>query len=225
MTTSIQAFVFDAYGTLFDPYSVQAECDRLFPGSGSELSRLWRAKQLEYTWLLSLMDRYEDFWQVTDAALRFACARLLLTCRPDQHQRLMHQYMHLKPYPDVRDSLAALADRPLLILSNGSPQMLQPLVENAGLGESFAALLSVDSAKTYKPSPRAYELGVKKTGLAKATIGFVSSNSWDIAGAAAFGFTTFWINRSNAIPDQLGVLPHATLRTLAELPELCARMS
>jgi 2-haloacid dehalogenase len=220
VTPLIQAFVFDAYGTLFDPDSVQAECNRLFPGSGSELSRLWRAKQLEYTWLRSLMDRYEDFWQVTDAALRFACAGLRLTCRPDQHQQLMQQYMHLRPYPDVHDSLAALVGRPLLILSNGSPQMLQPLVENAGLGNSFAALLSVDSVKTYKPSPRVYELGVKTTGLKKGSIGFVSSNSWDIAGAAAFGFTTFWINRSSAIPDDLGVVPHATLRTLAELPEL-----
>jgi 2-haloacid dehalogenase len=222
MTTPIKALVFDAYGTLFDPCSVQSECERFFPGSGAELSRVWRAKQLEYTWLRSLMNRYEDFWQVTDAALRFACTGLRLKCGTEQREKLMEQYLHLQPYPDVRNALPALGGRPLLILSNGSPQMLRPLVENAGLGKSFAALLSVDAVKIYKPSPLVYELAVKETQLEKRAIGFVSSNSWDIAGAASFGFQTFWSNRSGAVVDELGVRPDATLSTLAELPPLCA---
>ena len=221
MTIPSKALVFDAYGTLFDPYSVQAECERLFPGSGAEMSRLWRAKQLEYTWLRSLMNRYEDFWQVTDAALRFACSGLRLKCSTEQRERLMDQYLRLQAYPDVREALPKLGDRPLLILSNGSPQMLRPLVEHAGLGKSFAALLSVDAVKIYKPAPLVYELAVKETQLEKHAIGFVSSNSWDIAGAASFGFQTFWINRSGAIADELGVRPDATLTTLAELPVLC----
>ena len=221
MTAQIGALVFDAYGTLFDPYSVQAECERLFPGSGVELSRMWRAKQLEYTWLRSLMNRYEDFWQVTDAALRFACTGLRLKCSTEQREKLMEQYLHLQAYPDVREGLRALGGRPLLILSNGSPQMLRSVVENASLGKSFAALLSVDAVKVYKPSPLVYELAVKQTQLEKRAIGFVSSNSWDIAGAASFGFQTFWINHSGAIADELGVQPHATLSTLAELPALC----
>lgn len=213
--------MFDAYGTLFDPHAVQAECDRLFPGAGAELSRLWRLKQLEYSWLRSLMNRYEDFWQVTEAALQFACASLGLSCRVEQQEKLMQEYLRLKAYPDVREALAALKGTPLFILSNGSAQMLRALVENSGLGPAFSAILSADTVKTYKPSPRVYELAVKETGLAKAEIGFVSSNSWDIAGAATFGFHAFWVNRSGTIQDELGVRPEATLKSLAELPALC----
>ena len=221
MSGSIQALVFDAYGTLFDPHAVQAECEQIFPGSGAELSRLWRTKQLEYSWLRSLMNCYEDFWQVTQAALRFACATLRLSCGHQQQERLMQEYLRLKAYPDVRAALAALSGKRLLILSNGSPQMLRALVENSGLAPAFSAILSVDAVKTYKPSPQVYELAVKETGLPKADIGFVSSNSWDIAGAATFGFQTFWVNRSGTIQDDLGVRPEATLKSLAELPVLC----
>jgi 2-haloacid dehalogenase len=222
-SAKIEAFVFDAYGTLFDPHSVQAECERLFPGSGSELSRLWRAKQLEYTWLRSLMDRYENFWRVTDAALQFSCANLRLACGAEQREKLMQEYLRLKLYPDARDALAALRrdGKKLFILSNGSPEMLRDVVQNAGLAEFFTQLLSVDAAKIYKPSPKVYELAVQATGLAKNEIGFVSSNGWDIAGAASFGFQTFWINRAGAPPEELAVDPGAILRTLAGLTALC----
>lgn len=215
------ALVFDAYGTLFDPHSVQAECERLFPGSGAELARLWRTKQLEYTWLRSLMNRYEDFWQVTEAALRSACANLRLACGAEQRKKLMDEYLRLEAYPDVREAFAALGGKRLFILSNGSPKMLRPLVENAGLSTAFSGLLSVDAVKMYKPSPQVYQLAVKETGLAKEEIRFVSSNFWDIAGAAAFGFTTFWLNRARTLPEELGVQPAAIISSLAELPELC----
>jgi 2-haloacid dehalogenase len=218
---SIQALVFDAYGTLFDPHSVHAACERFFPGSGAELSRVWRTKQLEYTWLRSLMNRYEDFGLITDEALQFACRSLQLISTAEQRQQLMQQYLQLAAYSDVREALAALGGVRSLILSNGSPQMLGPLVQNAGLAKCFSELLSVDAVKIYKPSPLVYQLAVDATGLDKKAIGFVSSNSWDIAGAAAFGFQTFWINRSGTTPDQLGAKPGAILSTLAELPALC----
>lgn len=217
----MEAVVFDAYGTLFDPHAVQAECERLFPGSGAELSRLWRTKQLEYTWLRALMNRYEDFWQVTDAALRFSCASLKLTCSPEQCEKLMQEYLRLKVFPDVHDALTALRSKRLFILSNGTPGMLEALVKNTGLDDAFSALISVDAVKIYKPSPRVYELVVKETGLEKSTIGFVSSNGWDIAGAASYGFQTFWINRGGAAVEELGVRPSAILTTLAGLPALC----
>lgn len=227
MTPPIEALVFDAYGTLFDPESVQTECERLFPGSGAELSRLWRTKQLEYTWLRSLMNRYEDFWQVTEAALRFSCAILRLSCTVEQRHKLMQEYLRLKPYLDVHDALAALRlnGKRLLILSNGSPGMLRPVVETAGLVVFFSKLLSVNAVKVYKPSPLVYDLAIEATGLERKAIGFVSSNYWDVAGAAAFGFQTFWINRKEAIPDELGVKPGAILSTLAELPALCGHAS
>jgi 2-haloacid dehalogenase len=182
------------------------------------LSRLWRLKQLEYTWLRSLMNRYEDFWRVTEAALDFACQNLRLVCDSAQREAMMQEYLRLEVYPDTKPALAALSGLPLFILSNGSPSMLRPLVEHAELSQTFSALLSVDQVKTYKPAPSVYQLAVEKTGFAKNRIGFVSSNSWDIAGASSFGFRTFWINRAGAIPDVLGVKADAVLSALADLP-------
>jgi 2-haloacid dehalogenase len=197
----------------------------MFPGSGAQLSQLWRTKQLEYTWLRSLMNRYEDFWQVTDDALRFSCAAMKLPCNDEQRKTLMQEYLRLTVFPEVPAALAALAGRALLILSNGAPHMLEAVVENAGLSKTFSALLSVDAVKIYKPSPQVYELAVKETRLEKSAIGFVSSNGWDIAGAASFGFQTFWINRAGAVTEELGVKPGAILTTLAELPVLAGTAS
>jgi 2-haloacid dehalogenase len=216
----IRALVFDAYGTLFDPLSVREECERLFPGKGAQLSLLWRVKQLEYTWLRSLMNRYEDFWRVTEDALRFSCANLGLPCGDAQRDALMQEYLRLKAYPETRGALRSLRGIPLLILSNGSPKMLKAVVQNAGFARTFAAVLSVDAVKIYKPSPQVYELAVKETGFDKGSIGFVSSNGWDIAGAASFGFQTFWINRAGATTEELSVRPSAILKSLAELPAL-----
>jgi 2-haloacid dehalogenase len=219
----IRALVFDAYGTLFDPHSVRDECERLFPGKGAQLSQIWRTKQLEYTWLRSLMNRYEDFWRVTEDALRFSSASLSLSCGDEQRDKLMQEYLRLKAFPEVPEALTKLADRPLLILSNGSPHMLKAVVENAGLTSPFSAVLSVDAVKTYKPAPQVYELAVKVTALDNSDIGFVSSNGWDIAGAASFGFQTFWVNRTGATTEELGVTPDAVLKSLAELPALVGR--
>lgn len=218
----MKALVFDAYGTLFDVHSVIEACEQEFPGHGAELSHEWRAKQLEYTWLRSLMIQYEDFSRVTASALDYACRARGLALDTAVKSRLMDEYFHLEPFPEVRETLAALAGRKLAILSNGSPQMLSTLVESAGLKEAFAHVLSVDAVKIYKPSPAAYQLAATRTKLERAAIGFVSSNFWDICGAGAFGFRTYWVNRGGATPDALGYSPDATLASLSELKHLAA---
>jgi len=223
MKTIIKALVFDAYGTLFDPLSVASLCDELYPGHGSALSQLWRSRQLEYTWLRSLMGRYEDFWKVTEAALVFASRTLGLPCESPARERLMQAYLSLKPFPEVPDALRALRGYPLCILSNGTREMLRVVVKNSGLEDVFWQVISVEEARIYKPSPRAYELAARKMGAEPGAIGFVSSNFWDAAGAKAFGFFTCWVNRTNAQSEELGFVPDATGRSLTELAQMLTR--
>jgi len=218
--SSLKAIVFDAYGTLFDVHSVIALCEQLFPTRGEALSRAWRTKQLEYTWLRSLMGRYEDFEHVTEAALRFACRALNLPCEPATRAQLMDAYLHLDPFPDVRPTLEALSDSPLAILSNGSPRMLRAVVEHAGLTHAFAHIISVDEVKTYKPSPRVYQLASQKLGHSAGEIGFVSANGWEVSGGKAFGFQTYWINRTQVPEEELGAASDRIINTLTELPAL-----
>jgi len=220
MTATTRAIVFDAFGTLFDVHSVADRCEQLFPGRGTALSQLWRTKQLEYTWLRSLMQRYENFDTVTEAALRFACEALGLSCAESACDALMQEYLHLAPYPEVPAALSALASYRRAILSNGSPSMLQPLLAHSGMEKEFTAVLSVDSLQVYKPDPRVYQSAVDALSVPKQFIAFVSSNFWDIAGATHFGFRAFWINRSNGPADNLGVQPEARLRSLTELAAL-----
>ena len=217
--------MFDAYGTLFDVHSVIALCDQLWPGKGAALSQLWRARQLEYTWQRSLMRRYEDFSRVTEAALRYAGAALGLQIDEERRRKLMDAYRTLATFPEVGKALAELKALKLrlAILSNGSPQMLRPLVENAGLRGVIATVLSVDQRKIYKPSPAVYRLAVDRLRVPKARIGFVSSNCWDACGAKSFGFRTFWINRTGAPVDELGATPDHVIGSLAELPALIRR--
>ena len=214
---SLQCVVFDAYGTLFDVHSVAALANEIFPGHGATLSRLWRSKQLEYTWQRTLMGRYEDFAVVTRDALDYACRSLNLELEAGDARRLMDAYRSLHAYPEARAALESLLPRRLAILSNGSPAMLMPVVENAGLASFFDHVLSVDELKLYKPHPRVYQFACDKFAVDAAQIGFVSSNFWDVSGAAHFGFASFWVNRSNAIPDPLGATPRATLSQLTEL--------
>jgi len=223
MARRLKALVFDAYGTLFDVHSVIATCNQKFPGQGPALSQAWRAKQLEYTWLRSLMGRYEDFWQVTESGLLQACKMLNLPCPPETRPPLMEAYLHLDPYSEVKPALAALSGYKLAILSNGSPRMLAAAVESAGLKGVFSSVLSVDAAKIYKPSPRVYRLAPQKLGVAKSAIGFVSSNFWDVAGAKAFGFWTCWVNRGKAPAEELGVLPDVSVNALTDLVDAVKR--
>jgi 2-haloacid dehalogenase len=220
MTARPAALVFDAYGTLFDVHSVTATAESAWPGSGAALSQLWRTKQLEYTWLRSLMGRYEDFAHVTEAALRYACASLKLEYDDAKRARLMQAYLRLATFPEVGDALRRLRGIRLAILSNGSPAMLEPVVLNAGLHGVITDVLSVDEAKIFKPDPRVYQIAVDRLGVPAKAIGFVSSNCWDAIGAKAFGFRTFWINRAGAPVDETGPRPDHELRSLAELPGL-----
>jgi 2-haloacid dehalogenase len=214
MKLGIQAIAFDAYGTLFDVYSVIELCERNFPGRGAELGRLWRAKQLEYTWLRSLSGQYQDFWIVTESALTFACRSLNLPCPHQTREELMSSYLHLGVFSDVRPALANLSQYKLAILSNGSPRMLSAAVESAGLNGVFADLISVDEVKIYKTSPRVYGVVSQHLGVVDSQVAFASSNFWDIAGAKSFGFWTCWVNRSKLPEEELGVMPDVTVTTL-----------
>jgi 2-haloacid dehalogenase len=227
MTTTPAAFVFDAFGTLFDVHSVAALAERLAPGNGAALSRIWRAKQLEYSWLQSLMtsDRFarDDFRVLTERALDYAIAALVLPLDADARRTLIDAYRDLAPFPDARDALATLAPRPRWILSNGTHAMLEPLVRASGLADVLDGVLSVDDAGIYKPSPRVYQLAVDRLGLPPAQIGFISSNGWDAAGAKAFGFTTFWINRDGQPTERHASAPDYAIESLTALLPLVAR--
>jgi 2-haloacid dehalogenase len=209
-------YVFDAYGTLFDVHSV-VDAGRAITADPATLSATWRQKQLEYTWLRALMGRYEDFWTVTESALRFAIRRLGLDATEADIARLMQAYLSLACFPDVRPALERLAGRPRAILSNGAPAMLAAAVASAGLTGCLEHVLSVDAVKTYKPSPRVYALGPETLGIPAHELLFVSSNAWDIAGAKAFGYRVAWCNRTNAPEEELGVRPDLVGRTLEEV--------
>ena len=220
----LDALVFDAYGTLFDVHSVTQMAETVAPGRGAALSQLWRTKQLEYTWLGSLMTtpafRRADFAQVTAQALDFALATLAIELDAADRARLAAAYLSLAPFPDVGVALAALEPRPRWILSNGTRSMLEPLVARSGLAAHIDGVISVDEADIYKPSPRVYQLAEDRLRLSRDRIGFVSSNCWDVVGAKAFGFTTLWINRAGLPVDRHGPAPDRILGTLAELPAL-----
>jgi 2-haloacid dehalogenase len=221
---AVDALVFDAYGTLFDVHAVIVRAEELAPGHGAMLSRLWRTKQLEYTWLQSLMGPAvrEDFEAVTEHALDFALAELGVPLTAGERRDLCSAYLTLSPFPDVLATLAMLAPRPRWILSNGTLAMLEPLVRHHGLEAHLDGILSVEAAGIYKPSPRVYQLAVDRIGAPPARIGFVSSNGWDAIGAKAFGFTSFWINRAGAPVDRHAPPPDRMIATLADLPALLA---
>ena len=217
----LQALVFDAYGTLYDVHSVAARAEQLFPGHGSALSQLWRDKQLQYSWLRSLMGTYANFNTVTVEALRYAVAALKLEADDATLTVLLEQYVHLTPYPEVPAALARLKERyQLAILSNGAPDTLGALVNNSGLAPLFEAVLSVDTVQIFKPDMRVYQLAEQKLGLPRERIGFVSSNGWDAAGAATHGFTTFWINRLHAPTEMHARAPHHTIHSLDDIAPL-----
>jgi 2-haloacid dehalogenase len=209
------ALVFDAYGTLYDVHAVIRRCEEFWPGKGTALSQLWRAKQLEYTWQRSLMRRYLPFSAVTREALAYACEALKLALDQTRANALMDEYLKLAAYPDVPAALRRLAGRKLAILTNGSPDMIEPLVKHSGL--KFDAVLSVDELKIFKPAPEVYQLAVDRLGVPKESIGFVSSNCWDAIGAKSFGLRVFWINRLKAPVDRLGFQPDAIVGSLDEV--------
>ena len=243
---TIKAVVFDAYGTLYDIQSVAEITEDAFPGYGEIITQIWRIKQLEYTWLRSLMRRYQDFSHITQDSLAYTLRCLGLQHDRDTFERIMEKYLHLDLYPDALAALAALKGNKLAILSNGSPEMLNALVKNTGLDRVLDATLSVDPKKVFKPAPDAYTLIEEELGVAPREVLFVSSNPWDACGAESFGLNVAWIERvtpgsmallcvenETVAPltmfkalrtqiDELGVLPDHRIRSLSDLPKVVA---
>ena len=215
----IKAIVFDAYGTLFDVYSIGALAEQLFPGQGNDLATLWRDRQIDYTRLRTLSDRYKPFWDVTRDALVFACRKLGLSLSAQNESALMAQYAALTPFPENRQVLASLQKRglKLAILSNGNPPMLEAVVQAAGFTHLFDHLLSADSVRKFKTAPEAYALASAALGFAEEEMIFVSSNCWDACGATWYGFSTFWVNRGSAPLEELDVTPTAEGHSLDDL--------
>jgi 2-haloacid dehalogenase len=218
---ALTALLFDAYGTLFDLDSLVPHCNSVFPDRGLDICRLWRIKQLEYAHLLNMMGRFEDFWQVTEKALVFACRTLGLDCSPESRQRLLEGYLFLKAFADVRPAVETLSRRyPLAILSNGSPKMLKVVVEHNGLQDFFTQIISSGEVRSYKPHLQVYQWACQKLGREPAGIGLVSANTWDVNGARAFGLWAAWVNRSGAPWEDLGFAPDVTVSSLTELPSV-----
>ena len=219
-----KAVAFD-YLVLFDANSVVGAAEQAFPGKGRELAQLWRTRQFEYTWLRSITDSYVDFFAVTEDALVYAASAMKLDLTPERKQRLLNAYLHLAPWPDTADALRRLReyDIRVIALANFSPQMLQVNAENAGLTESFDALVSTDTNRTYKPDPRAYRLGMECLHLAKQEILFAAFGGWDAAGAKAFGYPTIWVNRLNQPTEELDFHPDHISRDLRGLLEFVLR--
>jgi 2-haloacid dehalogenase len=243
---TIKAVVFDAYGTLYDVQSVATVTEEAFPGYGEIITQIWRIKQLEYSWLRSLMRRYEDFSVITRESLTYTLRLLGLEHDDGVFDRIMEKYLHLDLYPDASSSLAALRGRKLAILSNGSTDMLNALVRNSGLDRVLDATISIDSKRIFKPSPDAYTLIEEKLGVKPAEVLFVSSNPWDAVGAKSFGLNVAWIERvtpeamalacvdSEMVApltmfkairmqmDELGLQPDYRIHALSELPGVVA---
>jgi len=222
--SGVRAVAFDAYGTLFD---VHAPMNRLASEIGPDaaaVSEVWRQKQLQYTWLRSLMGAYADFWQVTEDALDHALDANGID-NPDLRARLLALYRELDAYPDAVSVLGTLRERGIAtaILSNGAPAMLDSAVSHAGLAPLLDRVLSVDTVGTFKPDPRTYQLAVDAFGLPAAEIGFVSANAWDVAGAAYFGLAVCHLNRFSQPAEHLPAKPLAVINDLSELPDLLAR--
>ena len=204
-------------------FSVTALCEELFPGSGDALAQRWRAKQLQYSLLRSLMGRHRDFWLVTGDALVYAAESLGLDLTPARRDWLMQAYLTLAAFPDVRPGLEALKARgvKLAILSNGEPRMLEAAARSAGIDTLLDTIISVEEVKIFKVSPRVYNLGPERLGVDRSALGFVSSNAWDVAGAASAGLTTFWIQRSAAEPpEELGFDAHHVVSAITDLAPL-----
>lgn len=217
----VRACVFDAYGTLFDVTSAARQVEGMTGDKWERLAEIWRTKQLQYTWLRSLMGRHADFWQITGEALEFAMDSVDLHDTP-LRDRLMELYLRLNAYPEVVEVLARLNTQGIkcAVLSNGSPMMLSAAVVNAGVANFLDHVLSVEEVQVFKPHPSVYQLALNRLCLKPEEICFVSSNGWDAFAGRAFGFQVIWCNRLNQPPERIPELPDCQIRSLTELPEI-----
>jgi 2-haloacid dehalogenase len=217
----VRACIFDAYGTLFDVHSAAARCRDDLGDNADRMSEIWRQKQLQYTWLRSLMRAHADFWQVTGDALDYAMAAVGLD-DPGMRQRLMDLYLELDAYPEVPAMLSALKAAGLRtgVLSNGAPKMLDAAIGSAGLSDLLDYSLSIEDVGIYKPDPRVYQLAVDRVGVEAGQICFMSSNAWDAYGASHFGFRVVWVNRFAQPPEQIPGKPDSEIEDLSALPAL-----
>jgi 2-haloacid dehalogenase len=238
----LRALVFDAYGTLYDVQSVTSLATDLCGDSGELITQLWRLKQLEYTWLRTLMHSYEDFWSITRAALDFALTSVGIAPTAALCDPLMDRYLHLDLYPEAQQALESLRHHKLAILSNGSPGMLEALVSSSGIAGRLTRVISVDQVKLYKPEPACYALAESTLQVTKQEVLFVSSNGFDVAGAKRYGFRVAWIERTGDVPpptdsvigpaafyrlvrgraEQLGYQPDFRLQRLTDLAAVVA---
>lgn len=207
MNDSIKAFVFDVYGTLFDVTAIKEECEELYPGYGEKISQTWRSKQVEYFMLRQLMGNYATLYSITQHALTYALKENDLQASEQNEQHLLKAYLKLPLYLESKEVLTQLKDKNLVVFSNGSHDMLDPLVKKAGLEELLNQVLSIDGIKQFKPTPASYQYALEKLELESHEILFISSNGWDVSGAKSFGFQTAWINRKGLPVEELDLEP------------------
>ena len=214
---NIKAIIFDAYGTLFDVNSAAEICKSKIGDKWESFANYWRKTQLEYTWLRSLMSRHKNFWQITEDSLDKSMKAFKINI--EMKNELLDLYKKLSPYPEVKETLENLKEKKykLAILSNGTPALLNELVESNNLKNLFDDIFSIEEVKIYKPSSKVYDMPIKKYNIQKEEVAFLSANTWDVSGGGNYGFSSVWVNRNNNIFDNLDYKPSIEIKNLKEL--------
>ena len=217
---NIKAIIFDAYGTLFDVNSAAEKCKSKIGDKWENFANYWRTTQLEYTWLRSLMGRHKDFWQITEDSLDKSMKAFKIDI--GMKNELLDLYKILSPYPEVKETLKKLKDKKykLAILSNGTPSLLNELVESNNLQNLFDDIFSIEEVKIYKPSSKVYDIPIKKYNIKKEDAAFLSANTWDVSGGGNYGYQSIWVNRNNNIFDNLDFKPKYQIKDLSKLIQL-----
>ena len=215
-----KSVVFDAYGTLFDVNSAAEKCKDKIGTKWEAFANFWRTTQLEYTWLRSLMKRHKNFWDITEDSLDKSMK--VFNINKNMKNELLSLYKILSPYPEVKGVLEDLKKKnfKLAILSNGTPDLLNELVENNKLNNLFDDLFSIEDVKIYKPDPSVYELPIKKYRIKSGEITFLSANTWDVSGGGNFGYNSIWVNRHNSVFDILDFEPKNEINNLTQLLDI-----
>ena len=214
---NIKAIIFDAYGTLFDVNSAAEKCKSKIGDKWESFANYWRKTQLEYTWLRSLMGKHKNFWQITEDSLDKSMKAFKINI--EMKNELLDLYKKLSPYPEVKETLEKLKEKKykLAILSNGTPALLNELVESNNLKNLFDDIFSIEEVKIYKPSLKVYDIPIKKYNIQKEEVAFLSANTWDVSGGGNYGFSSVWVNRNNNIFDNLDYKPSIEIKNLKEL--------